>query len=464
MDDWELLQAYSQHGSESAFQRLVERYVAQVHSMATRQMGDTHRAQDVTQAVFLILVRKAGTLSRKTVLSGWLFNATRHVARTALRGERRRKEREMQAIACSITEPDAAAASKVEAHLDDALASLGESDRNAVLLRYIQQRSVQDVAASLGTSQEAAQKRIERAVEKLRRFFGGRGVAVPAVTLMGVVSAQAVQPVPPLLVQGIVALGVPSAPAVSAVAVGLMQEALKTMLLSKLMAPGSLGVAALVLMLPVVGFLASSRPEPRAVYDLSTDFSVTANPGEVWSYGWKTSFADTCTPLTVRYMSYTDQGDRIPSWQLTSSQTPAIYKNMMANSVTVGRGAATLAPGTVWFLPGEDGRPENFGIIQFAVPSGGAGMYRVEASVAPNYLGPPQGDSDFHVLLNGTELFGKFLSPADSAGYTNTLRLAEGDKVEFAVGRGADGRQFGSVLSIHARLEGPRGPVLAAKR
>src|SRR5262245_9505257 len=122
MDDWELLQAYSQHGSESAFQQLVQRYVAQVHTMDTRQLRDAHRAHDVTQAVFLVLVRKAGTLSRKTVLSGWLFNATRHVAKTALRSERRRKEREMQAMASSITEADPAAGLKVEAHLDDALA------------------------------------------------------------------------------------------------------------------------------------------------------------------------------------------------------------------------------------------------------------------------------------------------------------------------------------------------------
>src|SRR6266487_2891013 len=198
MDDWDLLQAYAQNGSESAFQRLVERYVDQVYSMALRQVRDPHLAQDVTQAVFLIVVRKAASLPRRTLLAGWLFKATRHVARTALRGERRRKEREKQAMASTLMNPEPEPASaQVEAHLDDALASLRESDRNALLLRYFQQRTVPDVATSLGTSEEAAQKRIERAVEKLRRYFGRRGVAVPSVTLMGVVSAQAVQPAPP---------------------------------------------------------------------------------------------------------------------------------------------------------------------------------------------------------------------------------------------------------------------------
>src|SRR4030095_6664915 len=194
MDDWELLQAYAQNGSESAFQRLVERYVDQGHSMALRQVRDPHLAQDVTQAVFLIVVRKAASLPRRTLLAGWLFKATRHVAWTALRGERRRKERERQAMASTLMNPEPAVSAQVEAHLGDALASLRESDRNALLLRYFQQRTVPDVAASLGTSEEAAQKRIERAVEKLRRYFGRCGVAVPAGALMGAFFAPGVPP------------------------------------------------------------------------------------------------------------------------------------------------------------------------------------------------------------------------------------------------------------------------------
>ncbi|MEY2411307.1 MAG: hypothetical protein QOF48_3977 [Verrucomicrobiota bacterium] len=460
MDDWELLQAYAHKGSEAAFQRLVERYVGQVHSMALREMRDPHRAQDVTQAVFLILVKKAGALSRNTVLAGWLFKVTRHVAMAARRGERRRQEREMQALQCAVLEPENEAASQVEAGLNDALASLGESDRNALMLRYIQQRSVPDVAASLGTSQEAAQKRIERAVEKLRRYFGRRGVAVPAVALMGVVSAQAAQPAPPLLIQAIGALGIPSAPAVSAAAAGLMAGTLNTMLLSKVIVPVVVAVGALLLTWPIALLCRTSTTvDNRRSFDLAQDFSSAANPSGPWSYGWASQLASgDYVPLTVQHTSGADGAESIPSWQLTPGQTPAIYKNTTPNMITVGGGAATIPPGTVWIIPGETGRPENFGIIRFTVPAGDSGFYRIEAAVRPNYDGPPQGDSDFHVLHNRNELFGRFLSPTENTGFTNTLRLAEGDIVDFAVGRGADGRQFGSALRIHAMLRASKAP------
>lgn len=450
MDDWELLQAYVQHGSESAFQRLVERYVDQVHSMALRQVGDAHRAQDVTQAVFLILVRKAGSLPRRTVLAGWLFKATQHVAQTALRSERRRKQREMQALADSVMEPDTASASQVEAQLDDALASLDESDRNALLLRYFQQRSVPDVAASLGTSQEAAQKRIERAMEKLRRYFGRRGVAVPAVTLLGGVFAQAVQPAPPLLVQGIVALGVPSTPAVSAAAVGLMQGALQTMGLAKLLAPVTLGAAALLMVVAVVGFLAMSGPDTPVVYDLARDFSQASNPNGVWSYGWQGTLGGAFNLLPVRGTVRTDNGVPIDYWQAVPLNEPTVYHNGSTNTASSNRGRGVHPPGAVWFSAGPTGSGRNFGVVRFTAPS--TATYQVILTAKPYMQGPRQGDADLHVLQYGVESFAQNLAAGETAAHTNTVKLSAGDTIDFAIGRGADDSNFASALQITIRI------------
>jgi hypothetical protein len=107
----------------------------------------------------------------------------------------------------------------------------------------------------------------------------------------------------------------------------------------------------------------------------------------------------------------------------------------------------------VWFYPGDDGQPENYGVIRFSVPAGKAGPYRVEAEVSPVYPGSPQGDTDFHVTHNATQVFGRFLSPSASATYRRTLVLSEGDVVNFVIGRGADGSAFGSGLRISASLK-----------
>lgn len=373
----------------------------------------------------------------------------------------------MQAMEHAGMEMDSAAPSladaQLDAHLDDAMASLRESDRNAVLLRYFQQHSVEEVAASLGTSAEAAQKRIERAVEKLRRYFGRRGVAVPALALAGAVSANAVQPAPPLLVQGVSALAAPSAPAVSAAAVGLVHGALNKMFLSKLTMPGALGAAAVLVLVPLTGFLAANRGVSQE-FDLSRDFSTEANPGLVWSYGWKGALDDTFTPLTFRHTSRADGAVRIPSWQLTRGQSPAVFKNTTASAIGIGGGAAVIPAGAVWFSPGEDGRPENFGAIRLVIPQGTAGAYQIETAVRPHYQGPPQGDTDFHVLLNGASLFDRFLGASEGVGYTNTLRLAEGDRIDLVVGRGLDGSQFGSVLVLDARVRPAKSVSLAGAR
>jgi hypothetical protein len=137
---------------------------------------------------------------------------------------------------------------------------------------------------------------------------------------------------------------------------------------------------------------------------------------------------------------------------LSAFQTPAVYKNTSSTPITVGDGLAAFAAGTVWFYPGEDGRSENFGVIRFTVPAAQAGHYQMKAEVAPVYPSGPQGDTDFHIVHNATELFGRFLDASESAHATIVLNLHEGDTVDFAIGRGADGSAYGSGLRIAATL------------
>src|SRR3954452_18904967 len=146
MDDRELLQQY-EGGSESAFAELVRRHLNWVYSAAWRQVGDAHLAEEVAQSVFVLLARKAGSLRSSVVLSGWLFRTTRFVASRALRAELRRKRREQEASAMnpSTTDETDAVWQRLAPHLDQAVASLSEPDRSAVLLRFYEKKTLEDV-------------------------------------------------------------------------------------------------------------------------------------------------------------------------------------------------------------------------------------------------------------------------------------------------------------------------------
>jgi len=192
--DAELLAEWTARRSEAAFARLVERYVALVHSAARRQVSDPHLAEEITQAVFILLARKAGSLARQTVLAGWLCRTAHFAARDALKAERRRLHRE-QLAAHMDTTPDAAW-QQLAPLLDEAVAQLREADRNAIVLRYYEQQSLDEVGAALGIGADAAQKRVARALDKLRDIFTKRGVTLTGAAIAGAVSANAVQAVP----------------------------------------------------------------------------------------------------------------------------------------------------------------------------------------------------------------------------------------------------------------------------
>jgi RNA polymerase sigma factor (sigma-70 family) len=199
MTDIELLRSFIREHSETAFGEIVARHLPLVYSAALRQTeGDTCLAKDVAQLVFTDFARKAPSLSENVVLAGWLHRATIFAARQIIRSERRRQLREREAASMNTTqtEPDDADWRQIHPLLDEALDHMNKTDRDALLLRFFQQQTFAEVGASLGGSEEAARKRITRALEKLRLILRRRGVATTAAALSTTIPANAVQPAP----------------------------------------------------------------------------------------------------------------------------------------------------------------------------------------------------------------------------------------------------------------------------
>jgi RNA polymerase sigma factor (sigma-70 family) len=197
LDDHELLAEFARTESETAFAALVARQVNLVYSAALRFTGNPHHAEEITQAVFLILARKAGSLSPRVVLSGWLYQTARLTAANFLKGEIRRQQREQEAYMQTIlNEPDAAAWKQIAPMLDEAMGRLGETDRNAVVLRFFENKTASETGALLKMNEGAVHKRVHRALGKLRKIFSARGVTLPAAVIAGVVAANSVQAAP----------------------------------------------------------------------------------------------------------------------------------------------------------------------------------------------------------------------------------------------------------------------------
>lgn len=196
-----------------------------------------------------------------------------------------------------------------------------------------------------------------------------------------------------------------------------------------------------------LGVLAQSN-----TYDLSRDFSIAANSNSVWSYGWKSNLTGGFTRLLNSRTSSFDTGSLIELWELAYAHEPMVARNSGRNTGFSDGGQGVFPPGTVWFSAGFDGSPQNFAVIRLTVPAQGAGTYRLESAARCYLDGDTSGDTDYHVVVNGVEVFSQFLAPSFATGYTNTLSLAAGDTVDFLVGRGADGRKYGSGLKIQATL------------
>jgi len=194
--DLQLLARYTRQHAEDAFTELVRRHLDLVFSAALRQVRSPQLAEEVAQSAFTDLARQAHRLTPDTILTAWLYQVTRRTAIDVVRREARRQRREQ--VACELNAMNSTAAdwTHVEPLLDEAMYALEETDRTAVLLRYFENKSLREVGQTLGTNEDAARKRVNRAVERLREFFAKRGVTVGASGLVIAISANAVQAAP----------------------------------------------------------------------------------------------------------------------------------------------------------------------------------------------------------------------------------------------------------------------------
>ena len=200
--DSQLLRSYAEHGDDAAFSELVGRYADFVYSSALRQVYSCDSARDVAQSVFIDLVRKAGELcggmGEYSSLAGWLHRATRYAALNHIRETQRRIARERQAMEQILNNseppPDWESISPI---LDEALDSLDEQDREALLLRYFSKNNFQTIGQTLGISDDASQKRVSRAVDRLRDYYAKRGVVVGVAGLAALLASNSVQAAPP---------------------------------------------------------------------------------------------------------------------------------------------------------------------------------------------------------------------------------------------------------------------------
>jgi uncharacterized protein (TIGR03435 family) len=235
ISDLSLLQDYFRHASEEAFAELVRRHVNLVYSTAVRHAGIPAQAEEIAQAVFVILARKAGSLRADTVLEAWLYETTRLTSLSFLRGERRRQFREQEAYMQSTVREssDASTWSQFAPLLDDAMARLGKKDREAVVLRFFKDKNLREVATALNVSETAAQSRVHRALEKLRRYFSRRGVASTTAIIANEISAHSVHAAPAGLAKAISVVAVAKGATATASTLTLVKGALKIMAWTK---------------------------------------------------------------------------------------------------------------------------------------------------------------------------------------------------------------------------------------
>jgi RNA polymerase sigma factor (sigma-70 family) len=250
MTDWELLQRYARKRSEAAFAELVRRHLGWVYSVALRQVRQPELAEEVAQSVFVLLARKAGSLRSGTKVGGWLFRTTRFVGSRALRAELRLKKREQTAWSMSagtiFLDDDAAVWERIVPHLDEAVAALSEPERTAILLRFYEKKRLHEIGEQLGIGEEAAKKRISRAVDRLRTFLTRRGVAIGGTVLAGLLTERAVEAAPVALASAVLksAAGGVSATAASAVLPELVRETLEAWRWAKIKLAAGVGAAA----------------------------------------------------------------------------------------------------------------------------------------------------------------------------------------------------------------------------
>jgi len=247
LDDNGLLREYAENNSEEAFAALVERHINKVYSAALRHTRNPSEAEEITQAVFVILAKKARSLGKKVVISGWLYQTARLTSVTYLRSEIRRARREQEAhtMQTLLNEPDETW-TQMAPLLDAAMAGLNETDRYAVVLRFFDGKSMSEVGEALGATEDAAKKRLSRALEKLQRFFAKRGVSSTTAIIAGAISNNSVQAAPVALAKSVTAVAMTQGATAGASTLTLVKGVLKAMSLQKIKIAAVVGALAIL--------------------------------------------------------------------------------------------------------------------------------------------------------------------------------------------------------------------------
>jgi RNA polymerase sigma factor (sigma-70 family) len=228
LTDQELIAKFAGGKSEHAFALLVNRHLNLVYSTALRFVGNPSDAEEIVQAVFIILARKAGSLRRGKILSGWLYQTTRFTAANFVKSEIRRRHREQEAyMQTSLNEPENSAWQQIAPILDEAMGRLPEADRNALVLRYFENQTAHEIAAAMKLNEATAQKRISRALEKLRSIFYKRGVMLTGGLIGGAMSANSLQAAPARLSSAAISAGLGKAAISGSTALAIKATLLK---------------------------------------------------------------------------------------------------------------------------------------------------------------------------------------------------------------------------------------------
>ncbi len=352
-----LLAEYAAHQSETAFAQLVARYVALVHTAALRQVGNPHLAEEITQAVFIILARKAGSLSnggprRHVALAGWLCRTAHLAACDALKTERRRQQRDRNAYLESVMNPTEAesqvAWQQIAPLLDAAVAQLGETDRAALVLRFYEQRPLEEVGAALGIGAAAAQKRVARVLEKLRKRFAKQGVALTGVLIASAVVGNSVQAAPVAFAKAISAVAVAKDAAASTSTLTLVKGVLKAMTWGK--AKLAVGIVASLSLVVGVAVLTKQSPNkapltPREI--LNNSLAAYAAMTNYWDDGELTIFDENEAAIGVfEFQNSLGRGNLYRcNWKGWLAESEAIQRGF-------GENHANLL-GALWCLDGQ---------------------------------------------------------------------------------------------------------------